>query len=67
MDTDVSLLQEAAPPPEDVMRLREANLPPAEGIGARNLGSQRHGLVLFTFGACYWIGVTAFIVIGFEP
>ena len=32
-----------------------------------NLGSQRHGLVLFTLDPCCWIGVTALIVIGFEP
>ena len=30
MDVDVALLQEAAPPPDDVVRLRDGALPPAE-------------------------------------
>ena len=31
MDADVALLQEAGPPPEDVVQLRDATLLPAEG------------------------------------
>ena len=41
MDADVALLQEAAPPPDDVARLRDATLPPADHSGhraARGLG-----------------------------
>ena len=38
MDADVALLQEAAPPPEDVARLRDATLPPAEGSSPLDIG-----------------------------
>ena len=38
MEADVALLQEAVPPPEDVARLRDAALPPAEGVGALDIG-----------------------------
>ena len=38
MDADVALLQEAAPPPEDVARLRDATLPSAEGAGPLDIG-----------------------------
>ena len=38
MDADIALLQEAAPPPEDVARLRDAALPPAEGAGPLDIG-----------------------------
>ena len=38
MDADIALLQEAAPPPEDVARLRDATLPPAEGAGPLEIG-----------------------------
>ena len=38
MDADVALLQEAAPPPDDVVRLRDATLPPAEGAGPLDIG-----------------------------
>ena len=38
MDADIALLQEAAPPPEDVARLRDATLPPAEGAGPVEIG-----------------------------
>lgn len=40
MGVDVALLQEAAPPPEDVVGLREATLPPAEGTGRPDIGPQ---------------------------
>ncbi len=39
MDVDVALLQEAGPPPEDVARLGDATLPPAEG-GFLDIGPQ---------------------------
>ena len=38
MDADIALLQEAAPPPEDVARLRDATLPPTEGAGPIDIG-----------------------------
>ena len=38
MNADVALLQEAAPPPDDVARLREATLPPAEGTHPLDIG-----------------------------
>ena len=38
MDADVALLQEAAPPPDEVARLRDATLPPAEGAGPLDIG-----------------------------
>ena len=38
MDADVALLQEAVPPPEDVARMRDAKLPPAEGAGSLDIG-----------------------------
>lgn len=38
MDVDVALLQEAAPPPEDVVRLREGILPSAEVAGPLDIG-----------------------------
>ena len=38
MDADVALLQEAAPPPDDVVRLRDATLPPAEDAGPLDIG-----------------------------
>ena len=38
MDADVALLQEAVPPPEDVVQLRDAGLPPAEGSGPLEIG-----------------------------
>ena len=38
MDADVALLQEAAPPPEDVVQLRDATLPPAEGSDPLEIG-----------------------------
>ena len=38
MDADIALVQEAAPPPEDVARLRDAALPPAEGAGPLDIG-----------------------------
>ena len=41
MDADVALLQEAAPPPDDVVRLRDATLPPAEGAGPPDIGPQK--------------------------
>ena len=40
MGADVALLQEAAPPPDDVVALREATLPPAEGAGPLEIGPQ---------------------------
>ena len=40
MDADIALLQEAMPPPDDVVRLREATLPPAEGTGPLDIGPQ---------------------------
>ena len=40
MDADVALLQEAMPPPDDVVRLREATLPPAKGTGPLDVGPQ---------------------------
>ena len=38
MDADVALLQEAAPPPDDVVRLRDATLPPAEDASPLDIG-----------------------------
>ena len=38
MDADVALLQEATPPPDDVVRLRDATLPPSEGAGPLDIG-----------------------------
>ena len=38
MDVDVALLQEASEPPDDVVRLREATLPPSEGAGPLDIG-----------------------------
>ncbi len=38
MDADVALLQEAAPPPDDVVRLRDATLPHVEGAGPLDIG-----------------------------
>ena len=38
MDADVALLQEAAPPPDDVVQLLDATLPPAEGVGPLDIG-----------------------------
>ncbi len=38
MDADVALLQEAAPPPDDVLRLGEATLPPAESTYHLDIG-----------------------------
>ena len=38
MDADVALLQEAAPPPDDVVRLRDAALPSTEGAGPLDIG-----------------------------
>ena len=38
MDADVALLQEAAPPPEDVVRLRDIGLPPAEDVEPLDIG-----------------------------
>ena len=40
MDADVALLQEASPPPDDVVRLREATLPSAEGAGSLDFGPE---------------------------
>ena len=38
MDADVALLQEASPPPDDVMQLRDATLPPAEHASVLDIG-----------------------------
>ena len=38
MDADVALLQEASPPPDDVVQLRDATLPPAEGASLLDIG-----------------------------
>ena len=38
MDADVALLQEAAPPPDDMLRLGEATLPPAESTYHLDIG-----------------------------
>ena len=40
MEADVALVQEAAPPAEDVVRLRDATLPPADNFGPLYIGSQ---------------------------
>ena len=40
MDADVALLQEATPPPEDVVLPRDASLPPAQGAGPLDIGPQ---------------------------
>ena len=40
MDADVALLQEALPPPDDLVRLRDAALPPVEGTGLPDIGPQ---------------------------
>ena len=38
MDADVALLQEAGSPPDDVVQMLSATLPPAEGIGPLDTG-----------------------------
>lgn len=38
MDVDVALLQESAPPPEDVVRLRKGEIPPSEAAGPLEIG-----------------------------
>ena len=38
MDADVALLQEAAPPPDDVVKLLDATLPPVHGVGPLDIG-----------------------------
>lgn len=38
MDADIALLQEATPPPEDLVPLRNATLPPAEGASPLDIG-----------------------------
>ena len=38
MDADIALVQEAAPPPEDVARLQDATLPPPESSGSIEIG-----------------------------
>ena len=38
MDTDVALLQEAAPPPDDVVRLRDSMLPPSANSSVLDIG-----------------------------
>ena len=40
MEADVALLQEASPPPDDVMQLRDATLPPAERASVLDVGPQ---------------------------
>ena len=38
MDVDVALLQEASEPPDDVVRLRQATLPPSKDAGPLDIG-----------------------------
>ena len=38
MGADLALLQEATPPPDAVVRLRDAGLPPEEGAGPLDIG-----------------------------
>lgn len=38
MDADVALLQEATPPPDDVVRLRDSELPPSKDSGVLDIG-----------------------------
>ena len=38
MDADVALLQEATPPPDDVVRMRDAALPPADEASPLDIG-----------------------------
>ena len=38
MDADVALLQEATPPPDDLVRLRDATLPPTDCTGPLDIG-----------------------------
>ena len=40
MNADVALLQEARPPPDDVVRQRDAALPPTENAGPLDIGPQ---------------------------
>ncbi len=40
MNADVALLQEARPPPDDVVRQRDAALPPTEDAGPLDIGPQ---------------------------
>lgn len=40
MDADVALLQEATPPPDDVVRQRGAALPPGENVAPLEIGPQ---------------------------
>ena len=41
MDADVALLQEASPPPDDVVQLRDGTLPPLEGASVPDIGPAR--------------------------
>ena len=41
MDADVALLQEASPPPDDVVQLRDATLPPLEGASTLDIGPRK--------------------------
>ena len=40
MNADVALVQEARPPPDDVVRQRDAALPPTENAGPLEIGPQ---------------------------
>ena len=54
MGADVALLQEAAPPPDDVVGLRDATLPPAEGA---NLGHRpREAWDSHSWNSDWWHG-----------
>ena len=41
MDADVALLQEASPPPDDLVRPQDAPFPPAEGTGPPDIGPRQ--------------------------
>ena len=55
MDADIALLQEAAPPPDDVARLRDATIPPPEDAGVLDIG-QREAWDSHSWNSDWWRG-----------
>ena len=56
MDADVALLQEASPPPDDVVQLRDATLPPAEGASPPGHRSARSVGDSHSWNSAWWRG-----------
>ena len=55
MDADVALLQEASPPPDDVVQLWDATLPPAEGASPLDIGP-REAWDSHSWNSAWWRG-----------